>query len=160
MSEVKIIRGGTDKIPPVRVYFEEDTLTKQSFRDECNINNIMAKYIRTGVIDHANNYQAEYGFALALDYREANEIIIRADAMFLDLPSSVRERFDNDPAEFLAFVQDEANLPEMQEMGLVSKPEPIQEPEPAPLATDPPAKPSDPPAVAEPAMPAQDPPSN
>ena len=37
--------------------------TRQSMRDECDINAIMRKYIKTGAIDHVNKYSGEYGFA-------------------------------------------------------------------------------------------------
>ena len=36
------------------------SLTKQSFTKECDINNIMKKYQKTGAIDHVNKHEASY----------------------------------------------------------------------------------------------------
>ena len=47
------------------------------------------------------------------------------------LPSRVRRRFDNDPAELMEFLADEANREEAVMLGLIEKEEPVQ-PAPAP----------------------------
>ena len=44
--------------------------------------------------------------------------IIAAQEAFNSLPSDIRKKFDNDPAEFLEFVSDEKNNDEMIQMGL------------------------------------------
>ena len=94
------------------------SLTKQSFKDECNINKIMAKFQRTGAIDHYSTYAEQYGDCTPMELADAQQIIINAQTMFDDLPSSVRKKFNNDPEEFLEFVQDEKNTEEMVQMGL------------------------------------------
>lgn len=96
-----------------------ETMTKQEFTDECNVNNILKKYEKTGLIDHLNRYQGQYGdVALAVDYQEALNTVMEAEEMFMSLPSSIRNRFDNDPAAFLAFTENPANEAELIEMGL------------------------------------------
>jgi phage internal scaffolding protein len=80
----------------------------------------MSKYQKTGVIEHLNRYEGRYGeFPLAIDYHEAMVQVAKADAMFADLPSSVRSKFENDAEKFLAFVQDPENHDEMIDMGLL-----------------------------------------
>ena len=127
---------------------------KQSFKAECDINNIMAKYQKTGLLDHVQKHGAEYGFATALDFTDAMFVIAKAETMFNELPSSTRTRFDNDAAKFLDFVQNPDNLDEMQELGLAETPipgsspavdrpvdattEPTNAPEPAPSVPNPP----------------------
>lgn len=98
------------------------SLTKQSFKDECNINKIMDRFQITGAIDHYTNRSPEYGDTTAPDYLEANIIIANANSMFEELPSSIRAKFENDPAKFLAFVQDPKNADEMVSLGLRSSP--------------------------------------
>nr|UXQ88054.1 MAG: internal scaffolding protein [Microvirus sp.] len=93
--------------------------TKQAFIAECNINNIMAKYQRTGAIDHATKHSKDYGFASGCDFRESMELVRKANEMFNELPSKLRNKFDNDASQFLTFVQDDANQPEMRELGLL-----------------------------------------
>lgn len=99
------------------------SMTKQAHKDECDINRIMAKYQKTGVITHVAKYAMEYGDATDIDYQTALNTVIEAQRMFADLPSSVRRKFDEDPAEFLAFVQNPENVEEMRELGLVDVPE-------------------------------------
>jgi len=98
-----------------------ESLTKQSFTSECDINNIMAKYQKTGALDHVNKNEASYGFATSEDFQSALEIIRTGQTMFDELPSSIRTKFDNDPAKFLDFVQDNKNQAEMVELGLAHK---------------------------------------
>jgi len=105
------------------------SLTKQSFTKECDINNIMAKYQKTGAIDHVNKHEASYGYATSDDFQSALETVARGKKMFEELPSTIRTKFENDPAKFLNFVQDEKNITEMQELGLAHKLQ--QDPTPA-----------------------------
>lgn len=97
------------------------SLTKQSFTAECDINNIMRKYQKTGAIDHVNKHEASYGYATSDDFQSALETIRTGQTMFDELPSSIRTKFDNDPAKFLDFVQDQNNAGEMVELGLAHK---------------------------------------
>ena len=107
---------------PVILEFPGESRTKQQFKDECDINNIMAKYMKTGTIEFRNKYEPRYGDVTGEDFQIAMNIVADARAMFLDLPSHVRERFDNDPAQFLDFVGDKANYDEARELGLLSVP--------------------------------------
>jgi len=111
--------------------------TKQTFKDECNINKIISKYQKTGALDHVNKYQPSYGYATAIDFRDSMEIVLRGQEMFDALPSNLRKRFDNSPAEFLQFVQNPANSTEAISLGLAIKKEvatekPAVSPAPAP----------------------------
>ncbi len=93
---------------------------KQSFKDECDINKIMAKYQKTGAISHFNKHSPQYGFATSIDFADSMRIVTDAQRMFDDLPSSIRAKFDNQPEKFLAFVQDDANASEMADLGLTT----------------------------------------
>lgn len=103
----------------VSIIFPDKGRTKQAFKAECDINQIMAKFQKTGLIEHGNAHGANYGDATSLDFREAMNLVIDAQDMFNDLPSSTRKRFSNDPAEFLDFVQNPDNAEELRKMGLM-----------------------------------------
>lgn len=104
-------------------YFEGVGRTKQAEAAACDINNIMAKYAKTGVLEHAKRYEGQYGdFTSVEDFHSNIQTIVQADEAFLSLPAKVRKRFDNDPANFLAFATDDANYDEMIEMGLLTRP--------------------------------------
>jgi len=94
--------------------------TEQHFREECNINTILAKYQKTGAITHFAKHSPNYGDFPAIDYREAIELVREAQSSFNELPSHVRREFDNDPASFLNFVQNPANRSRMDELGLTN----------------------------------------
>ena len=67
----------------------------------------MAKYEKTGLIDHVVRYRGQYAdVANTVDYQEAIQIINDADTMFSSLPAKIRDKFANSPADFLAFVHD------------------------------------------------------
>ena len=103
----------------VQIQFGKKGRTKQSFAAECDINNIMAKYQKTGAITHVNQHGAQYGFATSADFTDAMRLTTQAQEMFDGLPSSIRTRFANDPAQFLDFVQDANNEPEMRKLGIL-----------------------------------------
>lgn len=103
-------------------YFDLPSMTKQSFREECDINNILKRYQKTGVIEHVKHYNGQYGdFTGINDYHSACNRVLAAEEAFSTLPSSLRSRFRNDPGEFLSFVNDPKNLDEMVSLGLATR---------------------------------------
>ncbi|QXP44296.1 MAG: internal scaffolding protein [Arizlama microvirus] len=95
-------------------------ITKQEFKSECDINEIMGRYMRTGILDFVNKHQPRYeDLSNAADYQQAMLIVAESKTLFEDLPSQIRTKFENDPAKFLDFVHNPANRSEMAEMGLL-----------------------------------------
>lgn len=144
MTNLKI-RKPFDPSPRSRLSFNNETRTKQSFKAECDINNIMAKYAKTGVLEHTKNVQGAYGdFSDVPDFQEARNRLIAAEQAFMALPAKLRKEFDNDPANLVAFIEDDANYERAAELGLIA-PKPIVE-KPDNVShgnTKPPAKPAD-----------------
>jgi phage internal scaffolding protein len=102
---------------------EDKGRTRQSFKDECDIHQILGKFRQTGFIEHQARSLAEYGFADSITLHEAMNLQQKAYDMFMQLPSVVRKRFDNDPGAFLDFAQDPDNVQEMRELGLITSKE-------------------------------------
>ena len=130
----------------------EPTLTQQQFKEECDINNIMARYQNTGEFTHLTRKQGVYGdFSEIKDYQTMLQTVLEADAAFASLPAKMRLRFQNDPAQLLEFIQDPKNTEEAISLGLMEpKPQPAQK-----IQNDP----NDPKKSAEPTKPIlQDPP--
>jgi len=140
MKTEKIRRPGRR----VQITFTEPTVTKQEMREETNINLIMAKFQRTGMVSHLNEHQAQYSFATGDDFLASMLIINKAQDMFDELPSSVRKRFANSPHDFLEFVQNPDNADDLVNMGLSTAP-PLPSPSPAAstpsVADEPPSTP-------------------
>lgn len=107
----------------VQLKCEDATRAKQAMAAECNINNIMEKYLKTGLIDHVNEHKGQYGdLPSAMDYHDSCNAVIAAKDAFASLPSNIRNKFDNDPGKFLEFAQNPENEDQMGELGLVDKP--------------------------------------
>ena len=105
------------------IKFTQPSRTRQSEKNECNINNIMAKYEDTGQITHIQNNPGQYGdFSEVPDYHSALNQIKRAQDTFDALPSQIRKRFDNDPGAFVEFVDNPKNNQELINMGLKTAP--------------------------------------
>ena len=103
--------------------FSGPSRTKQSFKDECDINIIMSKFMKTGLVRHLTTSEPRFGdFTQVSDYQTALNAVLEADNAFQTLPASIRARFNNAPAEFLRFVDDPANQSEMVSLGLATAP--------------------------------------
>lgn len=78
------------------------TRTKQSMKDECDINVIVARYKMGEDITHVNERAAQYAdLSEVPDYRTALDNVIAVEAMFMELSAEDRSKFDNDPALYL-----------------------------------------------------------
>jgi len=108
--------------PPVKVEFisTEPSLTRQAFREECQINSILDRYQKTGIVEHVNTHSPQYGDISALDFKEAQDTLAKARTMFEELPSAAREHFHHDPQEFLEYVNevDDVKLNLLADLGL------------------------------------------
>lgn len=120
IQPIHIVTLATPKLRVQMVFPSEENRTKQEFKDECDINNLMSKYLKTGVLDWVNKNEPKYGEISGLDFRQAQELIAEGATMFHELPASIRDTFQNDPSEFLEFASNPANKQEMAAMGLLS----------------------------------------
>lgn len=104
------------------------SMTKQEFVEECDINNIIRAFSLTRQITHINAQAAQGAFLDlpdAPDFQAGLNDVIRAQQAFAALPSMVRNRFENDPGQFLAFMDDPANNAEIVQLGLGTSVPPV-----------------------------------
>ena len=126
----RMVRGAFDRERrPTAV--DEEVMTKQSMAAECDINNILQRYEKTGVLSHIRSGGTYETLPDALDFHEAMNLVLNAQQMFEELPSKLRARFGNDPAQLLQFCEDPANKDEAIQLGLVPLPETKDPPAPA-----------------------------
>lgn len=102
---------------------DKPSKTRQEFAQECDINTIMGRYAVTGVLDYVNKHQPTFEDVSALDFTTAMETVAAARSAFYDLPANVRDRFDNEPAFMLGFLENPQNRKEAEELGLVKRAE-------------------------------------
>lgn len=113
----------------VSLMFPRDSRwTKQSFKEEADINTIMARYQSTGEIPVLNEVAPQYLDASGFDFQVMQDQVIEARELFMQLPSALRNRFANDPALFLDYVADDSNYPEMRKLGLLKESDAVSQP--------------------------------
>lgn len=93
--------------------------THQEFTADADINNIMKRYLATGVIPHVAKGQPFYGdFTEATDFQDCLTRVEEATDAFMRLPSSVRSLCENDPANLLAMLGTEQGTNDLVDAGL------------------------------------------
>lgn len=110
----------------VQTVNDEAEVTRQSFKDECDINHILRQYKVTGVVRHLNMAQAQFLDVSGVpSYDEALQVVENAQAMFMELPAAARKVFGNSPAKFLDAAHDPAQRDLLEQAGLI----PAEKPE-------------------------------
>jgi len=145
-SQTKFKSNYSPKQRVALTFPENSPWTKQEFKEECDINTIMNQYMATGQLPSINENYPQYLDVTGIEFQESMEFIAGAQSMFHELPSAIRNRFQNDPAQFLDFCSQEKNRPELAEMGLlkaqinqpIPSPQPLQTNSTAPLPVVPP----------------------
>lgn len=78
------------------------SLTVQAAKDECDINKIIARYVKTGLLSHMSKGVPRFVDVSEVgDYRSAIEHLRSSEEWFGRLPAEVRREFENDVAVFL-----------------------------------------------------------
>lgn len=128
-----------------------DGRTKQAFKDETDINKLLARAARGESLSHLVKYGGVYSdFSDMEDLLSAHAKLERGRRIFADLPGEVRREFSNDPAAFFKFVNDPANagdlarvLPQLARPGdqlpNVARTGPRGAPPPEPAVSPPPS---------------------
>lgn len=103
----------------------ERSRTHQSFKEPSEMRAIMRKYLSSGdpqVLLQKRPESARYGdFTTDVDYLSALSKVREAERLFMELPSSVRDHVDNDPAELLRLVNDPERREECEKIGLIPR---------------------------------------
>ena len=112
------------------VSFEDKSLAVQASKEECDINNIIKRYMRTGELPGLR--QAIYADISEIkDLKSSLDDAYAAQEAFMALPAEIRRRFDNDPVKLVEFSMDNKNYDEAVKLGLViDKRPPSRQPPP------------------------------
>lgn len=111
----------------VQLVCSDVSLTKQGFKDQCDMNGIVERARTTGMLTHVNARSPMYGdVSNVSDYKDALLVVNRANECFMALPSKVRERFSNDPNRMVEFLSNPANFDEAVSLGLIEPKKPAE----------------------------------
>lgn len=111
------------------------SMTKQSFKNQCDVNFIVEQFDRTGALTHFARGRPEYAdVSESADLQTSIEAVKLAGENFAGLPSAVRAAAQNDPVLFLEMSSNQLGMDALVEAGLWGeKPkEPAVEPGPEP----------------------------
>jgi len=117
-QKVILRKNGTLRVVTVN---NEPTLTQQQFKESSDINNIIKQYSQTGELPLSNKVGKFLDVSNVQDYQTALTTVYEAQRAFDELPSKVRSRFENDPNQLIAFIEDDKNYQEAFELGLLNK---------------------------------------
>lgn len=128
---------------------EQPSLTEQHHKESCDIRFIMKKAEKTGMVSHLQKTEGRYiDMASRPDFDDAMNIIASANSMFETIPSRIREKFHNNPAIWLEYIQNPENREDMLSLGFTDTHLPPIEAEPEPpievVVTNPIEQPTDP----------------
>lgn len=112
------------------IKFDQPSQTLQSFKDDADINCIIARFENTGVLVDPTvpvSRTPQFGdYSDMPSYHEAQNVIVAANNAFNDLSAKIRERFGNDPAAYFDFVQSlkegSEDYAEAIRLGIIDKP--------------------------------------
>lgn len=125
----RVIRNIFTEFEAKKTICKDEHLAKQEFKKETDINYIVKSAMRN---DEDLLQPVKIAQQIAIDlskmptYPEMLQKVIEAQQSFDQLDAKVRRRFNEDPAQLIEFLQDPANKPEGQKLGLI-KPDPIIE---------------------------------
>lgn len=114
--------------PQVSVKFSKPSLTQQQFRQECDINTIISSVDSAGVVNNPlwNGTRCpmygDFSGIQDMDYLQAQSTFLDASARFMELPAKVRQQFNNNPAELLAYIQSNPPAEELAKLGFADIP--------------------------------------
>lgn len=126
-----------------------DGRTKQSFKDETDINKILKRAQKTGTISHLNKHEKRYGDFANFDFFDAQLQLAAGRTIFDELPSELRAEFNQNPADFFEYVNDPANVDRLGELLPALAAPGRQQLEIKPIVADTPAEPEIPPEAPE-----------
>lgn len=96
----------------------DDSLTQQQFKEEADINTIVDRFMKSGVLPTPAVMPQYIDFEGVFDYQTAMNVVRQADEQFMRMDAKIRARFNNSPQEFLSFFADPANTEEAIRLGL------------------------------------------
>lgn len=98
------VYGEYDRAPWSGTVCPEKTMTRQSEADACDVNRIMARYVKTGVLPQGSGAGFYADVTEAGDFMVMQEKVAQVCKAFSLLDAPVRQRFENDPALWLDYL--------------------------------------------------------
>lgn len=102
--------------PATRTYFDRvpvtikefgPSMTEQTHARACDINSILARYKKTGLIEHMAKYEPQYGDISECDFKKSMDVVAAVKSEYHELPAYVRAELGSPEAYLEAVSTDE-----------------------------------------------------
>ena len=100
------------------LHCDDASLTQQQFKEESDINTIVSRFMKSGVLPDPINMPQYMDYEGVFDFQSAMNTVRQADENFMRMDAKVRARFNNSPQEFLEFFGNPENAEEAVRLGL------------------------------------------
>lgn len=135
MGKINPVRNRFSDRAPVRPPKGGESLTKQDFAEEANINNLVQRHLGGGTFERPRGVplqmpgasrQPIFGdFSSSLDYQSQLDRLNDARQAFNDLPARFRGRFNNNPRDLIRWLEDPKNHEQARKYGLLPSGDPL-----------------------------------
>jgi phage internal scaffolding protein len=96
--------------------------TDQSHKKLSDVNVIVGRYKKTGILPGQNGSRGVYGdFSHVPSLTEAFEVVQKAADAFYTLPAEIRKQMGNDPSQLHLWLSDEKNYDAACDAGLIER---------------------------------------
>ncbi len=100
--------------------FSDKELTDQSYKDSCDINQIIANYALTGVLAEPNKNLGSYMDCSQIpSLMDAHDLVESAKQSFMELPAEIRKLMYNNPENLEKFIQNPENHAVLTKNGII-----------------------------------------
>lgn len=111
-----------ERLPGDDFQTEGPSLAVQAEAESCDINVIVSRYIKTGVLEHVRDNPGMFvDLPVQLEYQDALGIVKAAGDAFALMPAEIRAQFGNDAGRFLKFADENEDY--LEKLGIVPKKE-------------------------------------
>lgn len=135
----EVIKNKEGQVIKIRSIDYPPSKTQQQFKDECNVNKIIEKYLKTNEMTHLKQNKGVFADLTHIsDYQDSLNKVIEANKSFMELNAQTRNRFGNDPQQLINFLADDSNRDEAIKLGLIVEKEkkPVEPPKETPKTPD------------------------
>lgn len=112
----------------VQTVMTPDSITQSEFAKEADINYLVEKHVRAGIPFPTQTLADFRDVSGAVDFQEAQNIIIKARETWYSLDPKIRRHFGDQPENFLSALEDPERHDELIRLNVIKRPEPAQNP--------------------------------
>ncbi|UPW41759.1 internal scaffolding protein [Peromfec virus RodF7_15] len=108
-----------------KIKFSLPSMTQQQFKEQCDINNILARFLQTGDVSLLNTFEKINRYIdiseIPTTLEDSFDYIDYAQEKFMELDSSVRRKFGDNFRNLVTYLDSNPDIDSLYEHGLLTK---------------------------------------